>query len=126
MKSASLARSLLRFGLAVLVFVVAASGALFKGKFEDDRLTLLPERSRTEGEWRAGVDALKGNKRSGINIEIREDRSTWGFYLPTERAPRLEGKTSDGSPVHFVVGADSGDLIFDGAVKGKTATGRYV
>jgi hypothetical protein len=111
---------------ALLIFVATANAALFGKNYNDHALTLAPEKSRTEGEWRAGVDVLKRNRGSGINIEIREDRSTYGFYLPTERAPRIEGKTSDGSTLHFVIEAESGDLEFDGVVKNKVASGRYV
>src|SRR4051812_14708716 len=115
----------LRVALATLaLFIVAATNAaLFSQKFENDRLTLLPEKNRAEGEWHAGLDALKGRRNSGINIEIRENHSSWGLYMPTERAPRIEGKTSDGSPVHFSIGTDAGGFQFDGVVKGKAASG---
>ena len=111
---------------AFMILVATANAALFGKNHNDHALTLVPEKSRTEGEWRASVDVLKPNRRSGINIEIREDRSIYGFYLPTERAPRIEGKTSDGSTLHFTIAAESGDLEFDGIVKKKIASGRYV
>lgn len=111
---------------ALLMFVSVANAALFGSNYNDHALTLVPEKTRTEGEWRAGVDILKSNRRSGINIEIREDRSIYGFYLPTERSPRIEGKTSEGSTVHFTIEAESGDLQFDGVVKKRVASGRYI
>jgi hypothetical protein len=111
---------------AFLIYVATTNAALFGKSYNDHELTLVPEKSRTEGEWRASVDVLKPNRRSGINIEIREDRSTYGFYLPMERAPRIEGKTSDGATLHFTIAAESGDLEFDGIVKKKIASGRYV
>ena len=120
-------RTLRHAVLAAFLFVaLGANAALFGRKWEDDRLTLVPDKARTEGEWHAGIDALKGNRNSGINIEIREDGSTYGFYLPTERAPHVESKLKDGEPVRFTLGADSGDLQFDGGVKGKSAAGHYV
>jgi hypothetical protein len=110
---------------ALLLFMATAHAALFGRSFDDDRLTLVPNKSRVQGEWCAGIDALKGNRHSGINIEIREDNSTYGFYLPMERAPQVEGKIGDGKPIHFTIAGDSGDLKFDGAVKGKSASGEY-
>src|SRR3954469_11224697 len=84
---------------ALLLFIATANAALFGRDFDDDRLTLIPNKSRAQGEWRAGVDALKGKRHSGINIEIRENNSTYGFYLPTERAPQIEGKITDRRPI---------------------------
>src|SRR5436190_23973578 len=126
--SSALHRLNLRAALATLLcFAATTYAALFGNKLENDRLTLMPDKSRAEGEWHAGLDVLKAaHRNSGINIEIRENRSTWGYYIPTERAPRIDGKTSDGSPVHFTIGGDSGDFQFDGAAKGKAASGRYV
>jgi hypothetical protein len=110
---------------AFLLFIATTNAALFGKTYNDHALTLVPEKSRAEGEWRASVDVLKSNHRSGINIEIREDRSTYGFYLSTERAPHIEGKTSDGATLHFAIPAESGDLEFDGIVKNKIASGHY-
>src|ERR1041385_2669687 len=115
--------------IAFLLFVSNTTAALFGRKWDDDRLTLVPDKSRAEGEWHAGLSTLKPSRltsSAGINIEIREGSSTYGFYLPTERAPRLEGKTSEGDHVHFTINAESGDLQFDGTVKGKGAEGHYV
>src|ERR1041384_4214864 len=115
-----------RAAFALWMFIaVGANAAIFNRKWEDDRLTLIPDTSRAEGEWHAGVEALKGNRNSGIPIEIREGNSTYGFYLPTERAPRIEGKIKDGNPIHFTIGAESGDFQFEGAAKGKSAGGHY-
>src|SRR5688500_517178 len=118
------------FSLALLAPTLlafnSADAALFGRDWNDQALSLAPEKSGAEGDWRANVEVLKGNRRSGINIEIREDRSTYGFYLPTERAPRIEGKTSNGSAVQFTIEAESGDLQFNGVVKNKIASGRYV
>lgn len=115
--------------LALLLFASATVAALFGHKWQDDRLTLLPDKSRTEGEWHAGISTLnrsRVNNAAGINIEIREGTTTWVFYLPNERAPLLDGKTGDGEHVHFSIAAESGDLQFDGVVKGKSAEGHYV
>lgn len=111
---------------ALLIFVATTNAALFGKNYNDHALTLVPEKSRTGGEWRASVDVLKSNRSNGINIEIREDRSTYGFFFPTERSPRIEGKTSDGSTLHFTIPSEAGDLQFNGVVKNKVASGRYV
>jgi len=115
--------------MASFLLMVNGTAALFGRKWDDDRLTLVPDKSRAEGEWHAGLSGLKPSRftsSAGINVEIREGNSTYGFYLPTERAPRLDGKLSDGERIHFTINAESGDLQFDGAVKGKSAEGHYV
>ena len=112
---------------ALLIFAPSANAALFGRSWNDEALTLIPEKSRAQGEWRASVDTLKGDRRrGGINIEIREDRSTHGFFIPRERLPRIEGKSSNGSAVKFAIEGDAGDLLFEGVVKNKIASGQYV
>jgi hypothetical protein len=115
--------------LALLLFASDSMAALFGHKWDDDRLTLVSDKSRTQGEWHAGISALNRSRvpsGAGVNIEIREGNSTWGFYLPTERGPLLEQKAGDGDHVHFTITADSGNLQFDGVAKGKSAEGHYV
>lgn len=120
-----------RLGLPVVLAGLLLGSNSVKGAFwgrdsANNRLQLIVGESRAEGEWRAGLDAFKNRWRSGMNVEIREGRSSYWFYLPSESVPDLEGKQSDGGSVHFVIPADAGDLIFNGRVEKKTAAGRYI
>ena len=112
---------------ALLLFTHTANAAFFGRNWNDGALTLVPDNSRTQGEWRAHVDLLKQDRRrGGMTIEIREDRSVRGFFLPMERAPLVEGKLRNDTPVTFRIQCEPGDLRFDGLVKNKIASGRYV
>ena len=73
---------------AFLIFVATTNAALFGNNYNDHALTLVPEKSRTEGEWRASVDVLKPNRRSGLNNVAEKEETTNQSKKRCERAPR--------------------------------------
>jgi hypothetical protein len=111
--------------VAVLLLASQSDAALFGRAEWNDKLTLNAGKSRGEGSWRAPLTLFKTDRKNGVSIEVHQNNSTFGFYLPVEQIPELQ--KSEGSEVHFVLGADAGDLVFTGAVskKEKEASGHY-
>src|SRR4051812_30883928 len=96
--------------VVLLALELTARAAVFGNNDVRDRLQLTPNKSRAEGEWRAGLDAFKSKYHSGMNIEIVEGHSTYGFYLPDDRAPIVDGKPKDGGPIRFTIPSEAGEL----------------
>jgi hypothetical protein len=68
--------------------------------------------------------ALDRLRASGLQIEIRENRSNTSFYLSSDRAPAIPN-AKNGSPIQFSMITDAGELRFTGEVQRDIASGRY-
>src|SRR5688572_2313839 len=106
-----------------VLLIIGASAALFN-RGNDHRLQLRPEASRAEGTWDIDLDAYRSQRRNGVQIEIRENRSTHSFHLPAERAPVIPN-AKNGLPIQFTIVSDAGELRFNGEVQRDIASGRY-